>query len=38
MMAGRIQNSMNPIQKMGRNAFKLLGLEWEAAPMTVTKP
>jgi len=37
MMAGRIQNSMTPIQKMGRNAFKLLGLEWEATPMTSTK-
>jgi TetR/AcrR family transcriptional repressor of nem operon len=32
MMAGRIQNSMNPIKKMGRLAFKLLGLEWETAP------
>ncbi len=37
MMAGRIQNSMNPIQKMGRNVFKLLGLEWEGAPMGATK-
>src|SRR5258706_4414831 len=37
MAAGRIQNSMTPIQKMGRNAFKLLGLEWEAAPATATK-
>ncbi|HEV3029718.1 MAG TPA: TetR/AcrR family transcriptional regulator [Planctomycetota bacterium] len=37
MMAGRIQNSMSPIQKMGRNAFKLLGLEWETTPMTPTK-
>jgi TetR/AcrR family transcriptional repressor of nem operon len=32
MMAGRIQNSMNPIKKMGRIAFKLLGLEWDAVP------
>jgi TetR/AcrR family transcriptional repressor of nem operon len=37
MMAGRIQNSMTPIQKMGRNAFKLLGLEWELTPATATK-
>src|SRR5437667_255431 len=37
MTAGRIQNSMSPIQKMGRNAFKLLGLEWEAAPTSATK-
>jgi TetR/AcrR family transcriptional repressor of nem operon len=37
MTAGRIQNSMTPIQKMGRNAFKLLGLEWEAAPAAATK-
>lgn len=33
MMAGRIKNSMTPIQKMGRNAFKLLGLEWDAVPV-----
>ena len=32
MTAGRIKNSMAPIQSMGRNAFKLLGLEWEVAP------
>jgi len=37
MTAGRIQNSMAPIQKMGRNAFKLLGLEWEASPSVTTK-
>jgi hypothetical protein len=28
---------MTPIQKMGRNAFKLLGLEWEATPATAAK-
>jgi TetR/AcrR family transcriptional repressor of nem operon len=37
MMAGRIQNSMNPILKMGRNAFKLLGLDWEAVPISAAK-
>ena len=37
MTAGRIQNSMTPIQKMGRNAFKLLGMEWEASPVSSTK-
>jgi TetR/AcrR family transcriptional repressor of nem operon len=37
MMAGRIKNSMTPIQKMGRNVFKLLGLEWEAAAVTASK-
>ena len=26
--AGRIQNSLKPIQNMGRGAFMLLGLEW----------
>ncbi len=29
MSAGRIQNSLKPIQNMGRGAFMLLGLEWE---------
>jgi TetR/AcrR family transcriptional repressor of nem operon len=29
---GRIQNSMGPIQNIGYGAFKLLGLEWTAAP------
>jgi len=37
MTAGRIKNSMTPIQKMGRNAFKLLGLEWDATPIGATK-
>jgi len=37
MTSGRIQNSMRPIQKMGHTAFKLLGLEWEAAPVSSTK-
>lgn len=37
MTAGRIQNSLAPIQKMGRNAFKLIGVEWEAVPSTATK-
>jgi len=37
MTAGRIQNSMAPIQKMGRNAFKLLSMEWEASPVSSTK-
>lgn len=37
MMAGRIQNSMAPIRKMGRIAFKLLGLEWDAAPVAGAK-
>ena len=32
MTAGRIKNSLAPIQSMGANAFKLLGLEWEAMP------
>jgi TetR/AcrR family transcriptional repressor of nem operon len=38
MTAGRIQNSMAPIEKMGRNAFKLLGLEWEAVSVSSAKP
>ncbi|HVE39798.1 MAG TPA: TetR/AcrR family transcriptional regulator [Planctomycetota bacterium] len=29
MAAGRIQNSLKPIENMGRAAFTLLGLEWE---------
>jgi TetR/AcrR family transcriptional regulator, transcriptional repressor for nem operon len=29
MAAGRIQNSLKPIQNVGRGAFMLLGLEWE---------
>jgi len=37
MMAGRIQNSMGPIKKMGRIAFKLLGLEWDAVPASTAK-
>ena len=37
MTAGRIQNSLAPIQKMGRNAFKLIGVEWEAIPSIATK-
>jgi len=37
MTAGRIQNSLAPIQKMGRNAFKLIGVEWEAVPSIATK-
>jgi TetR/AcrR family transcriptional repressor of nem operon len=37
MTAGRIQNSMTPIQNMGRIAFKLLSLEWEASKMTAAK-
>jgi len=38
MTAGRIKNSMTPIMSMGSNAFKLLGLEWEAAPVSSAKP
>jgi TetR/AcrR family transcriptional repressor of nem operon len=30
MASARIQNSMKPIENMGRSAFMLLGLEWEA--------
>jgi TetR/AcrR family transcriptional repressor of nem operon len=30
MSAARIQNSLKPIQNMGRGAFMLLGLEWES--------
>ena len=29
MSAARIQNSMKPIEHMGRAAFQMLGLEWE---------
>jgi TetR/AcrR family transcriptional repressor of nem operon len=28
MSAARIQNSLKPIETMGRNAFQMLGLEW----------
>jgi TetR/AcrR family transcriptional repressor of nem operon len=30
MSAARIQNSLRPIENMGRGAFMMLGLEWEA--------
>jgi TetR/AcrR family transcriptional repressor of nem operon len=30
MSAARIQNSLKPIQNMGRGAFMLLGLEWDS--------
>ncbi len=29
MAAARIQNSLKPIQNVGRGAFMMLGLEWE---------
>jgi TetR/AcrR family transcriptional repressor of nem operon len=29
MSAGRIQNSLKPIENLGRGAFMMLGLEWE---------
>lgn len=29
MSAARIQNSLKPVQNMGRGAFMMLGLEWE---------
>lgn len=37
MTAGRIQNSMTPIRKMGTIAFQLLGLERDAPAMTTKK-
>src|SRR5947209_3270902 len=30
MAAARIQNSLKPIEHMGRGAFMLLGVEWES--------
>jgi len=30
MTAGRIQNSLKPIENLGRGAFMMLGLEWES--------
>lgn len=33
MASGRIQNSLRPIQNLGRNAFMVLGLEWETKTM-----
>jgi len=29
MSAARIQNSLKPVQNVGRGAFMMLGLEWE---------
>ncbi len=37
MTAARIQNSLSPIQNMGRVIFKLIGLEWEASKLTAAK-
>jgi TetR/AcrR family transcriptional repressor of nem operon len=30
MAQGRIQNSLKPVENMGRGAFMILGLEWES--------
>jgi TetR/AcrR family transcriptional repressor of nem operon len=30
MSAGRIQNSLKPVENMGRGSFMILGLEWES--------
>jgi len=37
MASGRIQNSLKPIENMGRAAFQLLGLEWQPKA-TSSKP
>src|SRR5882672_957975 len=37
MTTGRIQNSMRPIENMGFGAFKLMGLEWDMAPIAAAK-
>jgi TetR/AcrR family transcriptional repressor of nem operon len=33
LTVGRIQNSMTPIQNLSFGAFKILGLEWDSAPV-----